>query len=184
VYGGLAPVPLTFLTGVLVDDEAPVVVMDWDRHLERWRSLDGEDDERRFDIVGLERIPIDAQRVVLAVSMSYEVDRPGIASKLPDLPIVEMRLPGGTPDSHWSIEKQRALGQQFLNTVIALANRGVTQLHLFLAAQNSVVFQWGRLYDKRNLPAVVVYQYQKEYTPPYPWGVQMPVAGRRAAEVV
>lgn len=184
VYGGLAPVPLTFLTGVLVDDEAPVVAMDWDRHQQRWRSLDGEDDERRFEIVGLQQMPIDATSAVLAVSFSYEVDRSGIASKFPNLPFVEMRLPGGTPDAHWSVEKQRALGQQFLNTVIALANRGVTQIHLFLAAQNSVVFQLGRLYDKRNLPAVVVYQYQPEHSPPFPWGIAMPVAGRLTAEVV
>ena len=44
LYGGLTPVPLTFLTGVLMDDEGQVIVMDWDRHLENWRALDGDDE--------------------------------------------------------------------------------------------------------------------------------------------
>ena len=41
VYGGLAPVPFTFLTGVLIDDEGAALIFDWDRHAEAWRELDG-----------------------------------------------------------------------------------------------------------------------------------------------
>jgi hypothetical protein len=44
VYGGMAPVPLTFLTGMMVGNEAGLTVMDWDRFAERWRELDGADD--------------------------------------------------------------------------------------------------------------------------------------------
>ncbi|WP_374226560.1 hypothetical protein [Bradyrhizobium sp. SRL28] len=47
---------------------------------------------------------------------------------------------GGLPDSHWSEDKQRALGQQFLETAIRSGNLGIRRIHLFLAAQNSVVF--------------------------------------------
>lgn len=35
---------------------------------------------------------------------------------------------------------------------------GVKVIHLILAAQNSVVFNLGRRYDKRNVPDIVVYQ--------------------------
>lgn len=48
VYGGLAPVPLTFLTGVMLDDEGPITIMDWDRHRGSWGSLDAVDDGKRF----------------------------------------------------------------------------------------------------------------------------------------
>lgn len=184
VYAGLAPVPLTFLTGVLLDDEGAITVMDWDRILSRWRSLDAEDDGLRFDIIGLQHVPAGTPRVALAVTGSYAVDVARIGEAIPEMPLVEMRLREGSTDAHWSEAKQQALGKQFLDTVIALANLDVSELHLFLAAQNSLVFSFGRLYDKRNLPRVIVYQYEKGHDVAFPWGVRMPVAGQSAAEVI
>lgn len=184
VYGGLAPVPLNFLSGVLLDDEQAMVVMDWDRHREVWRSLDGTDDGNRFDLRGIEQIPVGAPDVVLAVSVSYEVDRPAIAATFPHLPLVELCLAQGGTDAHWSAEKQRALARQFLDTVIALSNRHVRVIHLVLAAQSSVVVQFGRRYDKRNLPTLIVYQYERGQRPAYPWGVQVPVAGSAEARII
>lgn len=184
IYGGLAPVPLTFLTGVLMDDEGAIVVMDWDRHMENWRALDGDDDGQRFLIIGLDAVLADATDVALAISVSYSVDVIGIRQKVGSIPVVEMSLVPGSPDCHWSESKQKALGQQFLKTAIALGNQGAKRVHLFLAAQNSVVFRFGRLYDKRNLPEVTVYQYQREAVPPYPWGIRMPVGGVSQPEVV
>ena len=177
VYGGLSPVPFTFLTGVMIDDEGAALVFDWDRHTQAWRQLDGKDDGKRFRELGLGDMPDGAQEVALAVSVSYGVDTNDVRAKVGEIPIVTLDLEGGSPDCHWSEEKQCALGKQFLDTVIGLGNLGIRRVHLFLAAQNSVVFRFGRLYDKRNLPEVVVYQFQRSVTPPYPWGVLMPVCG-------
>ena len=177
VYGGLAPVPFTFLAGVLIDDECAVVIFDWDRHVGAWRELDGSDDGKRFKCVGVDDILVDTREVALAVSVSYSVIWNDVRAKVGEIPIVALELQSGSTDCHWSEEKQRALGSQFLDTVINLGDRGVERIHLFLAAQNSVVFRFGRLYDKRNLPEIVVYQYQRTENPPYPWGVLMPVCG-------
>ena len=177
VYGGLAPVPLTFLTGVLMDDECAVTVFDWDRYVGTWRELDGSDDGRRFSCSGLEDIPLGIQEVAVAVSVSYGVIEEDVRAKLGKIPLVELKLEGGSPDCHWPEEKQRVLGAQFVQTMINIGNRGIERIHLFLAAQNSVVFRFGRLYDKRNLPEIIVYQYQRSAEPPYPWGVLMPVSG-------
>lgn len=184
VFGGLAPVPLTFLTGILMDDEASTAILDWDRYQQRWRTLTAADDGKRFRSSGIEEIAAGTQEVALLVSISYQVDAPGVARKLPGLPQVSLLLEDGVPDSHWSEVKQRALGRQFLEMAIQLGNRGVRRIHLFLAGQNSIVFWFGCLYDKRNLPEVIVYQYQREEDPPYPWGVLMPVSGRAKPEVV
>ncbi|MDD9998747.1 MAG: SAVED domain-containing protein [Rhodospirillaceae bacterium] len=177
VYGGLAPVPFTFLTGVLFDDETSVHILDWDRHASRWRELGDADDGKRFTVSGLDDTTEESSAVALAVSVSYAVDTEAIRAKLGPIPIVKLDLKDGSPDCHWSEEKQRALGKQFLQTAIALGNRAVKRIHLFLAAQNSIVFRFGKLYDKRNLPEVVVYQYQRAATSNFPWGILMPVCG-------
>ena len=184
VYGGLTPVPITFLTGILLDDEGEIVVFDWDRHAGTWRQLDGLDDGKRFRSSGLASIPDDTSEVALAVSVSYRINSDDIRGQVGELPTVTLDLEDGSPDCHWSEKKQRALGAQFLNTVVGLGNRQVGRIHLFLAAQNSLAFRFGRLYDKRNLPEITVYQYRKAAMPRYPWGVRMPVCGIERPAVV
>lgn len=184
VYGGLLPVPLNFLAGVLVDDEGGTMIMDWDRHANAWRPLNGEDDGKRFVITAFDAGAISGKEVVLALSVSYHVDIDAVGREFPGLTVVQMKLEDGSPDCHWAEAKQAALGRQFLDTLVALSNAGATRLHIFLAAQNSIVFRFGRLYDKRNLPGAVVYQYQRGATPSYPWGVAMPVSGQAHAAVL
>lgn len=184
VYGGLAPVPLTFLTGILADDEGQFVIMDWDRHAGRWRSLSEPDDFKRFVVSGIEAIPAEPVEVALSVSVSYGIDLKDVRSRVGDMPTVEAALEGGNTDAHWSGDKMAALGRQFLEILGELNRHGVKRVHLFLAAQNSVVFRFGRLYDKRNLPEIVVYQFDRGKTPAYQWGLLMPVAGVAKPEIL
>ena len=181
VYGGLTPVPMTFLTGVVFDDEGSIVVMDWDRSREAWRSLDGHDDGQRFVVTGLDAVK-DSPEVVLAVSASYQVRVENIGTTF-NFPVVHMSLPA-LDSSHWSQAKQSALAQQLFDTAKVLEAKGVTTIHLLLACQNSVAFNLGRRYDKRNLPSVVVYQYEANGEKKFPWGVRMPVAGVATPSIV
>ena len=174
VVGGLAPVPYTFLAGVLLDDEAALTVMDWDRDARCWRDLNGEDDGARFAVEGLEAVPEAAPDVLVAVSVSYPVDLPAARARVGDSPLVALTLPAIGAANHWSAAKQTALRRQFLDAMIALKGRRVGRVHLMLAAQSSVVLGLGTAYDKRNLPPLTVYQYEGGAMI---WGVDMPVAG-------
>jgi len=182
VYGGLTSVPYTFLTGVLLDDEGNIVTYDWDRTQETWRKIEGPDDGAQFQVDGIEAIG-DAPEVVLATEFSYPIQNDDLATTF-DLPRVKLTLDGMSSDGHWSQQKQNRLAQEFLEVVKNLAGKGVKRLHLVLAAPNSVVFTFGRRYDKRNLPEIIVYQYQRGEPIAYPWGVSMPVAGLDDAKVV
>lgn len=179
VAGGLAPVPFSFLMGIQLDDEGPVTLMDWDRNGNFWRSLDGQDDGDRFSVSGMEQVE-QAHEIVLSVSVSYPTNISGIGQTFPGQPVVAMTLPNLSTDSHWSEAKQAALAQDFFNTMRALCGTNVKRVNLVLAAPNSVVIRFGRIYDKRNLPVITVWQYENGQIPPYPWGVVMPVAGNRA----
>lgn len=177
VYGGLSPVPFTFLTGMVLDDEGGVVVLDWDRHDNRWRELNEPDDGARFEERGVDSVYEGAEEVALVVSVSYRIGVLAVRCTVPELPVVELSLQPKGSETHWSATKQQMLGKEFLQTAMRLGDLGVMRLHLFLAAPNSVVFRFGRLYDRRNLPELIVYQYEQGQKPPYPWGVQMPASG-------
>lgn len=182
-YGGLTSVPYTFLTGVLLDDEGSIATYDWDRAQEAWRKIEGPDDGARFHVDGVEAITGGAPEVVLATAFSYPIQDDDLASTF-NLPRIRLTLDGMSSDAHWSQQKQNRLAQEFLEVVKNLAGKGVKRLHLVLAAPNSVVFTFGRRYDKRNLPEIVVYQYERCKPVAYPWGVSMPVAGLCEAKVV
>jgi hypothetical protein len=182
VYGGIMPVPFAFLTGMLLDDEGDVLTYDWDRDRSAWRQLDGEDDGERLtapDLAGL-----NGGEVVLAVSVSYRVDKASIARTFPSIPVVHMEVPTKAGDKHWSEEKVAALASGFREAIKRLDERGVTSIHLIIAAPNSVVFRLGRSFDRRLAPPALIYQYERTDTPPYPWGVKLPTHGVSCPRVV
>ncbi|WP_139047599.1 SAVED domain-containing protein [Pseudomonas lundensis] len=183
VVGGLAPVPLLFLLGVIVDDESRTFIMDWDRKQHMWRTLDDEDDGKRFVVTGLGAFGAKVQRVALCISASYDVLDVDVRLVESDTPIVRMDLAGRSTNSHWSERKQQQLALQFLDVVMSLAREGVTDISLFLAAPASIALRFGTLYDKRNLPRLEVNQYEQSDPKRFPWGLRMPVAGVLRAEL-
>jgi hypothetical protein len=177
VYGGMSPVPLTFLVGTHIGAKDRVVLMDWDRFQHRWRTLDEDDDGDRLVIPDLTTIPRDASAVGLAISISYQVDEAGAQAALGDMPIISVRVSSVGIGNHWSEEKQQALGSAFANLLASLGGMGVDEIHLFLAAPNSVVCRFGTLYDNRNMPRLFVYQYERSDSPPFPWSISMAAHG-------
>ncbi len=182
VYGGLTSVPYTFLTGLLLDDEGDIKTYDWDRTQEAWRDLEGDDDGLSLAINGIDALS-NSNEAVLSVAFSYPVDDNDLQSTFPH-PVVRLTLDGMSSDAHWSQAKQNRLAQEFLEVVKRLSAAGVKRIHLVMAAPNSAVFTFGRRYDKRNLPEVAVYQFERGKKPAYPWAVLMPVAGIDRPEIL
>lgn len=183
VLGGLAPVPFLFLLGVIVDDEHRTIFMDWDRKRQLWRPLDEDDDGRRFNVSGLDAVPAGTTRIALCVSASYDVLDADVRIAEPAMSIVRLDLQDRSTASHWSDDKQQQLAQQFLDTVMKLASMGVTDIALFLAAPASLSLRLGTIYDKRNLPAVAVNQFEQADPKKFPWAIRMPVAGLEEARL-
>lgn len=177
VLGGLAPVPLLFLLGVIVDDEHHTLFMDWDRTQKTWRPLDDDDDSLSFNLTGMDGIPVGSSRVALCVSASYDVLDADVRLVEPTAPVVRLDLEGRSTASHWSETKQQRLAQQFLDAVMDLARQGVTDISLFLASPASLSLRLGTVYDKRNLPRLTVNQFEQADAKKFPWAVVMPVAG-------
>ncbi|PNG59748.1 hypothetical protein WDL1CHR_04309 [Variovorax sp. WDL1] len=184
VVGGLAPVPLLFLLGVIVDDESQTLIMDWDRQRRIWRPLDEEDDGKRFAVAGLDALTPGTTRVALCVSASYDVLEADVRLVEPTAPIIRLVLDSRSTASHWSEQKQQQLAQQFLDIVMSIARQGVTDIALFLAAPASISLRLGTVYDKRNLPRLELNQFEQADPKKYPWAVRMPVAGVTQAQLI
>ena len=180
-YAGVFPVPFTFYTGYLLDDESQISLYDWDRDIADWRILDNDDDSETFIV---ESSPVSSKSVVLAVSVSYPVDRLSIATTFAGLPVSYLSLPTLDRNNHWSKAKQDRLSGEFLEYCKKLMGLGVDHIHLVLASQNSVAFRFGQSYDKRNLPSVSVYQYERHQAVRYPWCIEIPHEDGKSIKVI
>lgn len=180
--GGLAAVPALLLVGMIADDESHVAVFDWDRNLKSWRAVEGPDDGDRFlPLEGLE-VLTHALEVVLVVEASYPVNRDDISKSFDSrIPVLRLRVAKPLADRFWSLEKQNALTLAFRDAVQTLMARGVKKIHLALVAPASLCIRFGMAYDKRLMPELVVYQFERTQVPPYPWGLEMPTHGRAPA---
>lgn len=183
IYGGLVPVPFAFLTGYLIDDESKVEVTDWDCQISNWRHLDGNDDGESF-LIERSYQNRQSRESVVAISFSYPVDTTGIRKSFPNLPQIHLKLDNLRFDNHWSKRKQDRLAYEFVETLKSLIADGVEQIHLVLACQNSVAFRFGQAYDRRNLPPITVYQYERSKVNRYPWGVYIPQSQQELIQVV
>ena len=97
------------------------------------------------------------------------MDRQTITEVFSDFPIHYISLPSLDRNNHWSKDKQDRLSGDFLEYCKMLLGSGVDHIHLILACQNSVAFRFGQAYDKRNLPTISVYQYERQQPIRYPW---------------
>lgn len=182
IYGGLTSVPFTFLLGVLIDDQGPVATWDWDRTKEAWRRVNEQDDGHRFKVTWnppKER----PEEVVVAVSSSYPILDENLARSFPGIPVMRLDLEGRGQDSHWSEIKQAALATQFLSALKSLEEIGVKTIRLVIAAQNSLVFRLGTRFERRNVPNAIIYQFERNAEPPFPWGLQLPALGETKARI-
>ncbi|HBO9019092.1 TPA: SAVED domain-containing protein [Pseudomonas aeruginosa] len=174
IAGGVLQVPLLFATGVLLDDEGQVLLMDWERVKGKWCELDEVDSGQRFIIEGLESESF-GDEVVLAISASYKAELSDISKSFPGLQLVHMARPDPKVNKIWSEDEQVALTTQFIDTLCRLKNSDVKLIHLVLAAPASLAIRFGRHYDLRNMPLLRCYHWQKNENPAYAWGVEMPI---------
>lgn len=182
--GGLAAVPALFLAGLLLDDESAITIFDWERNTRQWRLIDGSDDGKRLVPADLTSLPDGAREVVLAVSISYLVNVAAVRATFSKLPIIELQAEEIAADRFWSIDKQQAIVAGFRETVQELLHKGVDRVHLVLAAPASLSLRLGMAYDRRLLPELWVYQYERSATPAYPWAFVMPTHGKAEAKLV
>lgn len=182
--GGLAAVPALFLAGVLLDDESAVTLYDWHRDSKSWRLIEGPDDGKRLMPVDYGSLQAGATEAVLAVSLSYAVSMSAVKSSFPTFEVVELRAEEVVADKYWSSEKQEAVVVVFRTVVQELLHRGVQRIHLVLAAPASLSLRLGMSYDRRLMPELLVYQYERTCTPPYPWAFTMPTHGKPDATLV
>jgi hypothetical protein len=171
--GGLAPVPLLFQFGNILDDESHLHWMDWQRDNRKWVQSSQGTSIPAWLAPDLSTTK--TGEIVLAIAVSYPITGEVLARAFPEIPVL-----------YWG-PKERLLGtiigddsskiicEEFRNLLIALAEKGTSRIHMVLAAPAALVMRLGSSYDARNMLPLTIYQFEQGNSNPYPWGVNIKV---------
>lgn len=139
--------------------------------------IDGIDDDNRPLPLQMPIIGEADSEVVLAVSASYLIDETAVSATFPCMPVVRLLAQKIEANSYWSEAVQKEFAAEFRKTVQTIMASSVKRIHLVLAAPVSLTVRLGATYDERLHPELIVYQYERTSTPPYPWGIEVPNHG-------
>lgn len=169
--GGLAPVPILFQFGNMLDDESRIHWMDWLRDEKRWIELNEGKSISAWpepDVTNLS-----PGEVVLAIPVSYPITDSVIEQAFPGTPVLrwapQERALGAVIDE----ESTRAICNEFRNLLIKIFEQGISHVHLVMAAPSALSIRLGNSYDARNMLPVTVYQFEQTNQNPYPWGIRI-----------
>lgn len=183
-YGGLMAVPFAFYTGMELDDRYPITVFDYDRNDEKWKEIKEMVNPEFSPNISIENNGNNSGNSIISIGVSYPINEDEIQSNFPNYPISKIVIAPININNHWDLTFQKELQLKFFELAQKLGASGTKTIHLILAAQNSVSFNLGRCYDNRNLPEIIVYQYEKGNEIRYPWGIKMKTSGVQEAEII
>jgi hypothetical protein len=169
-YGGLVQVPFAFLAGTIFTNTQKVEVYDWDRVKEKWFYL------KKFKV---SKIKIDIQypkvevknKIAIEIALSYDIDRENTLEAIGNMPILKIQAEKISRDNLSDIKSQKYVAGEF-HKILDKYNK-VDEINIFIAAQNSMVFNLGRQVSKRVHPKILVWQFENQGIIKNPWSVSI-----------
>ncbi len=181
--GGLAPVPFLFLLGNILEDERKIHWAEWDRNKSRWAwSSDGEPTHSW----GLPQTTnVTSDEVVLKSGITYPISDGDISTAFPNLSVVEWEPSDKIFQRIVDEQSCNEICNEFKLLMVQLKGQGVKRIHFLLACSSALIMRLGSVLDPRNMPEVIVYQYEKNSDFIYTWGLGVKVhEGKKTAMVI
>lgn len=167
--GGLAPVPLLFIVGNIIEDDRPVYWGDWDRIKSEWVwSCQG----RFVQAWGVPNLDcVCAEEIVLRSGITYPISEKDAAQAFHGMPMVTWE----PKDKIFQVIIDEVSCQNICNDfkvlLHTLLGKGVKRINFLLAASSALAMRLGSSLDPRNMPEVIVYQFERNNEIVYPWGL-------------
>jgi hypothetical protein len=171
--GGLAPVPLLFQLGNILEDESRVHWMDWQRDQKQW--IDTKNCRTISIWEEIDTTNVVSKEIVLVIDVSYHVNESSVLKAFPGIPVIKWGPKEKLLGVIFSKESADLFCDHFRKLLLSLAEKNVEKIHLVIAASSSLAMRLGSCYDPRNMLPVTVYQYEQADSNPYPWGVSIKV---------
>lgn len=168
----LSPIPMLIHLGFLLSDRVAVECRQFDRVRKTWRwsDLDDEGDADELETSGLPCESVNAEDVVIRVSLSAPVTPQQTDLVVPDTPVkIDLTVPD--PDVMWLRSPAQLAGLQTeFGRVLKALRRYATRckrIHLFYAGPAGGAVVLGQAVNPRMDPEIITYEYSRQQSPLY-----------------
>lgn len=167
--GGLAPVPFLFMLGNVLEDDRPISWAEWERNSRRWLwSKDGVS-VPMWDIPMLNAIY--SSDVVLRSGITYPIFPEDVSKAFQNHDVVVWEPTEKLTEIVLDESSCTKICNEFKKLLRQLNSKGVKQIHFLLACSTALTMRIGSVFDPRNMPNVIVYQYERGSDLVYIWGL-------------
>lgn len=167
--GGLAPVPFLFMLGNVLEDDRQISWAEWERNSSRWLwSKDGTS-VSAWDIPTLDSIQ--TSDVVLRSGITYPITAGDVSKAFPNHDVVVWEPKDDLFQVVFDEASCTSICDEFKKLLRLLNSKGVKRVHFLLACSSALTMRLGSVLDPRNMPDVIVYQYEKNSDLVYIWGL-------------
>lgn len=181
--GGLAPVPFLFLLGNVLEDERPIHWAEWDRKESRWAWANDGQFIHSWGLPTAEILISD--EVVLKSGITYPISENEISTAFPHFPVVKWEPADKLFQRILDESSCSEICDEFKSLMLQLKGQGVKRVHFLLACSAALTMKLGSVLDPRNMPEVIVYQYEKNSDLIYTWGLGVKVhEGKKSAMII
>jgi hypothetical protein len=180
--GGLAPVPFLFMLGNILEDHRPIHWAEWDRKGSRWMWSNEGVAVQSWGLPNLGTLADD--EIVLSSGITYGIADKDIAKAFPNLSIVKWEPAKTIFEVILDERSCLDICEEFKKLMHQLNDQGVKRVHFLLACSTALTMRLGSVLDPRNMPEVIVYQYEKNSNLLYTWGLGVKVHEGRKSTIV
>lgn len=167
--GGIAPVPFLFMLGNVLEDDRQISWAEWERKRGQWLwSRDGTS-VPTWSIPTLDAIQ--TSDVVLRSGITYPIAAEDVSKAFPSHDVVVWEPKENLFQVVFDEASCIAICDEFKNLLRLLSSKGVKRVHFLLACSTALTMRLGSVLDPRNMPDVIVYQYEKSSDLVYIWGL-------------
>ena len=167
--GGLAPVPFLFMFGNVLEDDRPINWAELHRNSGQWLWDKDGSSVQSWGIPNLDGIC--SSDVVLRSGITYSINADDVSKAFPDKEIVIWEPTEKLFQVIIDEASCNAICDDFKKLLRQLGSKGVKRVHFLLACSTLLTMRLGSVFDPRNMPDVIVYQYEKNSELIYTWGV-------------
>jgi hypothetical protein len=176
-YEGIAHIPFVFLLGYQLSDKRDIIFSEWNENTRKWVSLPQSANEYP-PLLLHKNLARDADKeddVSICVSLTEEI----YPEQLKGLNVYgktmyHLKLKNCVRHAIVCKDQLADYTAQFRSLLdnIKSSHRQVSTIHIFISAQTSLVYSFGGTLT-RNDPEVRIYNFNRERTIKYPWGLKV-----------
>lgn len=175
-YGGVVQVPLAFTAGTILDNTMFVDIYDWKRNGEKqgaYRLIKGKKDTSDLVQISEPEVHDLSSELAIEIALSYPINHQNTVDAVGEIPTLKITANSVGRDQFSSLSTQNEVCEKFHDIIDRYSQTNIKKIHVFIAAQNSMVFQLGRQLSRRVHKEVIVWQFEIQNEHQNPWGISI-----------